>query len=141
MLCCLFAVSLAQLGGFSGPCSASSINGNALLPISIFSTNENAQVSNFGCSYSAQVSGTTWFSVQTEAGVSMNVTTCSEYTDFDTYISVFSGSCSSPTCVAYDDDSSCSYGSGASLVSWVSNGDEYLIGVTGYNSNEGTFIY
>ena len=132
-------VSVSQLGGFEGPCSASPINSNSLVPINIYSTNINAQPVDYGCVDRAQVSGTTWFSVQTESGVRMNLTTCSTYTDLDTVISLFYGPCSSPTCYTYNDDSNCDVGNGdrASFISWISNGDVYFIGVTGYNANEG----
>eukprot|EP00324_Dicrateria_rotunda_P003959 CAMPEP_0206153738 /NCGR_PEP_ID=MMETSP1474-20131121/849_1 /ASSEMBLY_ACC=CAM_ASM_001110 /TAXON_ID=97495 /ORGANISM="Imantonia sp., Strain RCC918" /LENGTH=423 /DNA_ID=CAMNT_0053551671 /DNA_START=24 /DNA_END=1295 /DNA_ORIENTATION=- len=142
VLFCLIAACFAQLGGFSGPCSASPIHDLGVVPVSIFSTNVNAETStSYYCTSISTYSGTTWFSVQADAGTRLNATTCNSYTEFDTVITLYNGTCYNPQCVLYNDDTSCYSANvgGTSKIEWTSDGNEYLIGVSGFSSNEGQF--
>jgi hypothetical protein len=77
-------------------------------------------------------------------GLEITASTCCS-SDFDTYISVFSGSCTELQCVTENDDggcsSSCWSGSeGGSVVSFVAApGTMYYIRVHGFSSNTGNF--
>ena len=106
--------------------------------------------------------GTAWFSINPPSGSNVIVTTCGEYTDFDTVIGIYTGSCSNPSCLVANDDEECSslfyYESSSgeywwdwwffefddddfdetSTVTFTSNGSNYYIGVTGYEE-EGNF--
>ena len=66
-------------------------------------------------------------------------TTCSEDTDFDTQLTVYTLSGNALACVhGNDDSSSCS--SGQSAVSFTADaGSQYVIGVGGFNKEEGNF--
>ena len=48
-----------------------------------------------------------WYSVEVENAARLIASTCSFNTDFDTKLSVFSGSCGSLRCIAGNDDHSC----------------------------------
>ena len=43
-------------------------------------------------------SGTVWYSIQPEAGQNVLITTCGSYTQFDTILGVYSGSCDNLVC-------------------------------------------
>ena len=144
VLCCLIAACFAQLGGFSGPCSASPIHDLGVVPVSIFTTNVNADPSTTSyCTTSSTSSGTTWFSIQADAGTKINTTTCSSYTEIDTIITLYGGTCYNPLCIEYNDDAECQHdnGVGSSTLVWTSDGNEYLIGVSGFDLSEGQFEF
>lgn len=69
-------------------------------------------------------------------GDTLSITTCSPNTDFDTKLGVFTGSCTSISCVAGDDDEfSCPDSTLHSLVEFISvPGETYYIFITGFNS-------
>ena len=69
-------------------------------------------------------------------GDDITITTCSENTDYDTRVGVFSGDCNGLSCVAGDDDDyNCSESSLNSTVEFSSvPGELYYVYVTGYNS-------
>jgi len=75
-----------------------------------------------------------WFDV-IGTGYKMVAYTCSEYTDFDTYISIHNG-CNNFSCIAYNDDADgVNCGITQSRVTWVSDlGALYRIFVTGYST-------
>lgn len=74
-----------------------------------------------------------WYQT-TGDGSNLLASTCSNETDFDTKISVFSGTCSSLQCVGGNDDATCSSGSGLqSTIGWQSlSGVDYFILVHGF---------
>ena len=65
-------------------------------------------------------------------GTRLQVSTCNEHTDFDTIISIYTGTCDDLTCVANDDDS-CGFVDGASIAEFDSTlGTIYYLVVHGY---------
>ena len=72
----------------------------------------------------------------------VTLTTCNSGTDFDTKLLIWSGDCGAPTCVAYDDDATCSFSSLYSTVTFTPvSGTRYFAIVTGYNtSNYGSYV-
>jgi len=75
-----------------------------------------------------------WFFVRGFDGT-MTVRTCHPFTNFDTMLTVFQGSCETFLCVEADDDS-CAGSSKASQVSWEGDADEtYYILVHGWPSD------
>lgn len=72
----------------------------------------------------------------TGTGQQVTVSTCSNFTDFDTKLSVFSGSCDGLSCVAGNDDASgCGLKSEVDFVS--TPGATYYIFLAGYNGATG----
>ena len=129
--------------GFTGPCSASStVNIESFHTYSFFGTTEYSEVYNgTECSFLTDESGSTWFRFTAEDGVTVQATTCSEYTNFDTVLSVYSGDCSSLECVTYRDDSSCSPNGLASTVQWTAESNVvYYVSVSGYGIGFGMYI-
>ena len=63
------------------------------------------------------------------------------YTDSDTKLTVWSGTCAAPVCVGgNDDDLSCTFNTLQSTVTWTSvAGETYYIMVHGFSSNVGDF--
>jgi len=91
--------------------------------------------------YTTNTARGTWYRVIGN-GHRLYASTCSEFTTYDTKISVYSGGCNNLNCViGNDDDYGCSYSTSHSEVNWCStNGVEYLILVHGYSDNSGGFI-
>jgi hypothetical protein len=91
-------------------------------------------------------SGGLWFSFE-GTGDLITLTTCSELTTFDTYISVYEGGCGALTCVAGNDDQSepfyddlCIEIAFASTLEFISElGVNYLVMVCGAFAETGTF--
>ena len=86
---------------------------------------------------------TTWFLIQNiTQGEHLTVSTCSTYTNFDTIIAIYTGSCSNLLCVAYNDDTTCPV-TGVTTTSQVSfvpeSGNIYYVAVSGYNTATGDF--
>lgn len=81
-----------------------------------------------------------WYKV-IGTGNTMTASTCTEFIDFDSIISVFSGTCQSLICQAASDDDCAAFLPTSSTASWCSVlGKEYLILVHGYQSEVGGFI-
>jgi len=75
-----------------------------------------------------------WYKVRGDGG-QLTVSTCFG-ADYDTYISVFEGSCSDLSCIGHNDDT-CGF---SSSVTWESKRrTEYLVLVHGYNGTSGGF--
>ena len=81
-----------------------------------------------------------WYSVM-GTGTTITATTCTNLFGYDTKISVYCGSCETPTCVTGNDDNCDDGASGLlSRVSWCSQvGAEYLILVHGFGGQTGDF--
>ena len=81
-----------------------------------------------------------WYSF-TGNGDYITLTTCSAVTNYDTKISVYSGSCAALTCVAgNDDDFACGFSGFQSTVKFLSTtGTNYFILVHGFGSGTGAF--
>mmetsp|Transcript_23092 Transcript_23092/g.64021 ORF Transcript_23092/g.64021 Transcript_23092/m.64021 type:complete len:1199 (+) Transcript_23092:123-3719(+) len=76
-----------------------------------------------------------WYSFTTNSSKLVEASTCNN-ADFDTQITIMSGSCDKTTCISYNDQ-----GCGdQSLVTWFAEADEtYYIMVHGYREASGTF--
>ena len=96
-------------------------------------------------------SGTVWYSIQPEAGQNVLITTCGSYTQFDTILGVYSGSCDNLVCEEFSEDARCpaSYDEYwydddeyyyRSTVSFASTGETFYISVSGdYTQASGNF--
>lgn len=60
-------------------------------------------------------SGVSWFTITPPAGKNVDVSTCGEYTNFDTHIGIFTGTCDNLTCIIANDDGDCPYFGGSSF--------------------------
>ncbi|MEZ4758018.1 MAG: T9SS type A sorting domain-containing protein [Flavobacteriales bacterium] len=78
-----------------------------------------------------------WYSVEGNGQV-LTVSTCSA-TDYDSKISVFTGDCNAPLCVAGNDDAAGCGGNSSQLSFPSMAGVTYLVLVHGYNQAVGTF--
>lgn len=89
------------------------------------------------CGTSLSSSGGVWFKF-TGLGDNVTVSTCGAGTDYDTKIGVFTGDCSifGLACIGGNDDDC---GLQSSVTFAAMNGVEYLIYVTGFGTNSGTF--
>lgn len=96
-------------------------------------SNVSATVDGAGCSTSANAQGV-WY-VYNDGGTPSDVTVDLSGSDFDTEVSVFSGTCGALVCEGNDDDG----GAGAtSLFSFTSDGSsDYFILATGFGANTG----
>lgn len=107
---------------------------------SVSGSTANATVDAVGTCVTSNTAPGVWYSVVGTGGI-MEATTCDAGTNYDTKLSVFTGSCSSLSCVTgNDDDSGCSLSSLRSTVSWNSvAGQTYRILVHGFSSATGNF--
>jgi hypothetical protein len=79
-----------------------------------------------------------WYQVQ-GTGNEMEASLCSDFTDFDTIVSIFGGSCGNLFCLASNDDD-CGQDGYQSRVSWQSEPEEtYSILIHGFNNDVGNF--
>lgn len=79
-----------------------------------------------------------WYTI-TGDGQEVTLSTCGN-ADYDTKISVFSGSCGNFTCVAGNDDAPDCTGNTSQLAFPSTAGTTYWVLVHGYNNAQGTFI-
>jgi hypothetical protein len=83
------------------------------------------------CAGEAQVAPGVWYKIIGN-GNTMTVTTCDQYTDFDTKLSVFCHSCDTLVCISANDNFNIPICGMTSLVSWCTRpGEEYYILVHG----------
>jgi hypothetical protein len=83
--------------------------------------------------------GGVFYSIQGTGG-SITLSLCSAGTSYDTKLFVYTGSCGALTCVTGNDDVTCTARQYASAVTFPSvAGTTYLVFVTGYQANVGTF--
>jgi len=88
------------------------------------------------CSSAAPGSPAAYYELSFTAFTEVTLTTCNSGTNFDTKLLVWSGDCGAPTCVAYDDDSSCTFSSLYSTVTFTPvSGTKYFVVVTGYSTS------
>ena len=92
--------------------------------------------------------GTAWYKITTGLNSNVTISTCGDYTNFDTLLGVYTGTCNNLYCYEFNDDSnSCPSSPTTSEVSITSTEkNEYYISVSGYNSGTGgsyicIFIY
>ncbi|MDX2175442.1 MAG: hypothetical protein SF028_03120 [Candidatus Sumerlaeia bacterium] len=82
--------------------------------------------------------GAVWFEFQ-GTGAPVTFSTCSQFTNFDTVITVFDGNCEELSCVDFSDDSDCSGPEGVQSEVTIFTEDDatYYIAIHGANSEEG----
>ena len=79
-----------------------------------------------------------WYSIVPSSSAPITVSTCNDYTNFDTYISVFNGTCGILQCVTNNDDGCES--SSASVATFTPEvGKTYHIAVFGFGGNTGNY--
>ncbi len=89
---------------------------------------------------SGDTSGDVFYRWTATCNGTLTVDTCHPTTNFDTVLSVYSGSCASLIEVGCNDDSACGHHPGASRVSVaVMDGQTYTIRVAGYQAATGNF--
>jgi hypothetical protein len=114
------------------------------VPSTTFGTTSGATIDSefYPCGTSITAPGV-WFSV-IGTGNTMTATTCTDFYDYDTKLTVFCGGCSTAewACIDGNDDNCVGGASGLlSTVTWCSElGAEYLVLVHGYSSNAGDFF-
>jgi len=79
-----------------------------------------------------------WYYVSVSHTSEITIATCSPSTNFDTYLSVYSGSCSSLSCVGYNDDA-CD-GTKSQLTINRNPGETFFIVVSGKGGAVGSFV-
>lgn len=99
-----------------------------------------ASVDNAGTCVTTNTAPGVWYQVIGTGGI-ITATTCNAGTNYDTKLSVFTGSCAALTCVTgNDDDFSCSFSGLRSTASWSSTpGQIYYVLVHGFGSATGAF--
>ena len=107
-------------------------DGSVILGSTLFATPDSSDYG-FGTCSSA-VSADVWYAVYGQGPITASL--CGDETDFDTKISIFTGTCDRLECVANNDDM-CSL---ASEVSWQAvEGTRYLIRIFGFGTFRGNF--
>ncbi len=101
---------------------------------------------NSGCSNASSCGGSSdlideWFVYTAPGSGSVTITTCDEYTNFDTVLSAFTGPCSSLTQIACsDDDLLCSVNTNYTSMSFNTLGGEtYFVRVSGFGNATGNY--
>jgi hypothetical protein len=103
-----------------------------------FGSNMNAELGDaLGCENRPEGTSGLWYTLVGTGG-EVTISTCSEQTDFDTEISIFSGSCSNLSCVEKASDGC---GRQAAVSFPTTTGQEYFIRVRGETSTDvGNFL-
>ena len=112
------------------------------LPLESFQTGStvSATIETVGFCGTDNTAAGVWYTVSGISGP-ITVDTCSSFSNFDTKISVFQGSCGGLTCVdGNDDDFSCSLNGLHSSVTWTATASEqYFVLVHGFGIATGEF--
>ena len=127
------------IGGLDGPCSAVTIPGPFETPVNVFGNTGVPNVSNVSNSLcTTSNSPAIWYSIQPQNQNQITVSTCAADTNYDTIISVYSGSCSFLSCVTYNDDDTVCVHPRTSAVTFSPVAYEiYYISVGGYGAATG----
>jgi len=73
-------------------------------------------------------------------GQTVSISTCNAFTNYDTKLGVFTGTCGALTCVTGNDDATCAISGLRSLVTFATtSGTTYYILVTGFSTASGNF--
>ena len=122
--------------GASGCQTAIQVYGPYDPEVTVFANNNNATTgySGFDSTICAITSNqrSVWYHITPVVGVQMYITTCNPATNFDTVISLVSGSsCSALNCNAHNDDGCTYYRTTASSVSFIPTSNSYYVIVSG----------
>ena len=131
-----------NVGGTAGPCSAFPIPPPYTKPITLFGATPGASSTSSSSCDSSSYGPTVWYTITPVAGSPVNITTCNPGTNYDTVISVYTGSCNSLSCTVYNDDApNCTHNNstgGLSTLSFVPTSNTvYYLAVGGYATNQG----
>ncbi len=113
------------------------------IPVAVPSSTQGTTVNStpdteYGTCGTSITSAGVWYTIP-GTGNTMTATTCNAYTDYDTKISVFCGTCTDFYCVDGNDDN-CSEYLFRSTVTWCTEvGRDYMVLVHGYSSAVGNF--
>lgn len=121
-----------------GPCTAYPILGlSSKYNTTVYGSTENEPGFFYPNCDTTGSSGTTWYEIIATSNGNLTASTCGNYTNFDTIISIYSGTCNDLHCVTYNDD----FCSTQSSTTWeTQKGKTYFIGVSGYGTEEGKFV-
>ena len=86
-------------------------------------------------------SGGVWYTFTGTGNTMYEITTCNAFSDFDTEVSVYTGSCGTLSCVDGNDNQGCGFGSILSTVNIATPpyNTQYYVYVTGHGSASGNF--
>lgn len=123
-----------------GCTNAFPVNGNFSSPVVIEGSNVNGittEIRDCGLTFNSKV---IWYQLFPKPYVPLNITTCSENTTFDTYLSLFYGDCASLNCVSFNDDS-CELPTraGSSTIAITPAHSSYYLAVFGYEGATGYY--
>ncbi|MFN0031950.1 MAG: T9SS type A sorting domain-containing protein [Flavobacteriales bacterium] len=125
------------LGGSCNAPIAISCNITSVIGSTAGVPSDNATSGSSTCFNSVSTGGQMWYSFTASSAQLITLNTCSAVTNFDTYLSVYTGTCGELTCVSSNDDGC---GSLKSLVTFNSIEEvTYLIRVGGFSGANGTF--
>ena len=136
-LVCFGSTLLAQSTGqvCSDPI-ALECNGEVVVGSTFNVPSDNA-TSGYGvCSSMTSSNGQIWYTLNAPEGNQITISTCDPNSNFDTFLSVYTGECGALTCVAYNDDA-CNLRSTVTFIAGA--GETYLIRVGGFSSQSGTY--
>ena len=135
------SVALSQnVGGMSGPCSAFAIPSPYTTPVTLLGATTAASSAFSSTCYSNDQGPVVWYTITPTAGTNVTITTCNPGTNFDTVISVYTGTCHILSCLLYNDDAYCNSTNSLSTVSFLPAANTiYYIAVGGYSTSKGNF--
>lgn len=99
---------------------------------------DNATSGAAACASSASSGGQIWYTYTSGANQQVTISTCNSATTYDTYLSVYSGTCGAFSCVASNDDACNNF---ASTVNFTAAANTtYHIRVGGFATMSGTYV-
>lgn len=100
----------------------------------------NSSLSYNNCESESFTSPAKYYSVTVPANTIITASTCSPNTKFNTFVSIFSGDCTNPTCEAYnDDDPSCNQINQSTVSKTMLQGGTYYIAVSSKDGSSGNY--
>ena len=121
--------------GKSGPCSAHPLDLGYTK--NHFSTNYGANPSTLNSCSIHSNTPVVWYSMAPARGSKVSISTCSDYTTFNTVLSLYSGICNDLTCVEFT-----AVESNCNTLSFISDGEYNHLAVSGFPGNDtGSFSF
>jgi len=119
--------------------TAIAIPGPYVTPVTIYGNTEHSGGYSGSCGFSGS-SHIDWYILTPHPGSQVEVSTCNSVTNYDTRLSILTGSCSSLSCVAENDDN-CTTNGNASYLAFVATPSipRYYLAVFGYGSAYGNY--
>jgi Secretion system C-terminal sorting domain len=139
-MCCFTNVSLSQVLGGTCSTAISIVCGNGPVTYTGSTLNipsDNATSGAVGCFNSTSAGGQNWYTYTSGASQLITLSTCGSTTNFDTYLSVFTGTCGALTCVISNDDGCNNFASSVTFNALANT--TYYVRVGGFASMSGTY--